>query len=424
MVTKKKFSGWGVLVAAILLSFVPTGLLSNCFSLYMNPICSDLGFSNASWSVIALIASLASAIGSMLVAGWYKKKNMNVWMAICIVVTAGMTALSAFCTQIWQFYIVFGICNIFCAGITQLPISMLITAWFEDKRSVAMSVAFAGSGIGTAIWSPILTKFITASATGWKDAMLFSAAVVLVVMLIADIFLVKRSPAEFGQEPYRQASKKDAGEASEQKKASWVGVSKKIATKSKAWLCEIGVVLFIGALASGITTHVPNYLVDIGWTSEEAALSLSLYSVVSIVAVVGGGILFDKAGLKIGAFVAALFIVIGMVCLILAESIPLIGWGYSIFFALAMCIPRLLPSILCSEVFGTKDYGGLYALQNVFFLLGAAIGSVLTGIISDILGYNVAWVIYAVFGIFSFLCVAGAISGGKKLREKYPNGDE
>ena len=28
----KKFKGWGVLVAAFILSFIPTAIMSNCFS--------------------------------------------------------------------------------------------------------------------------------------------------------------------------------------------------------------------------------------------------------------------------------------------------------------------------------------------------------------------------------------------------------
>ena len=72
---QKKFKGWGVLAAAFLMSFIPTGIMSNCFSLYMAPVCNNLGFSNTSWSMVNLIASFASAIGAMVIAGMYQKKN-------------------------------------------------------------------------------------------------------------------------------------------------------------------------------------------------------------------------------------------------------------------------------------------------------------------------------------------------------------
>ena len=76
----KKFKGWGVLAAAFIMSFIPTGIMSNCFSLYMAPVCENLGFSTTSWSMVNLIASFASAIGAMVIAGMNNKKNMKITM--------------------------------------------------------------------------------------------------------------------------------------------------------------------------------------------------------------------------------------------------------------------------------------------------------------------------------------------------------
>ena len=195
---KKQFKGWGILVAAFIMSFIPTAMLNNSFALYMNPVCADLGFSNSAWSMVNLIASLTSAIGGIVVAGLYQKKNMKLMMCVCAIGTGLCFVLATFCTKIWQMYIVFGVENIFLAGLTQLPISMLVTAWFEAKRSTMMSIAMAGGGLGGFVWSPILSKMIAASSTGWKTAMMFSAAVTIVVMCAVALILVKRSPQEYG----------------------------------------------------------------------------------------------------------------------------------------------------------------------------------------------------------------------------------
>lgn len=86
--------------------------------------------------------------------------------------------------------------------------------------------------------------------------------------------------------------------------------------------------MLIGALASGVTTHVPNYLMSVGWTTQ--------------------------------------------------------GTGY---------------------------------------LIGAAVGSVLTSILQGILGYGITWMIYAGFAILLFCCVTVALSNGNKLRTVYPDGE-
>ena len=422
---KKQFKGWGILVAAFIMSFIPTAVLNNCFALYMNPICTEFGWASSQWSLVNLIASLTSAIGAMVVAGLYQKKNMKIMMVLCTVGTAACFAIAAFCTQLWQFYLVFGIENIFLAGLTQLPISMLVTAWFEAKRSTMMSIAMAGGGLGGLVWSPILSKMIAASQTGWKTAMLFSAVLTLVVMTFTALVLVKRSPQEYGTEAY------GAGTTSEDAAAAaapaWIGVSQATAKKNKAWKACIGVVMLVGALASGVTTHVPNFISEIAKDGGVFAGNvLSIYSLVSIAGMVGGGIVMDKLGIKKTVLVAVGLVAIGLACVAgvgFTGNLTL-AYGYCIFFAAAMCLPKLLPAILFSEVFGVKDYGSIYAKLNLFFLIGAALGSVLTSILAGILGYALTWIVYIVFAVLMYLCVATALKGGAEMREMYPNGDD
>ena len=202
---KKRFSGWSVVAAMFLFSFFATAIYSNCLSLYMHPVCDSLQLSSTTpWSMINLIAAFASAGGAMAIAGLYQGKHFKLFMLLCIAASGALFALASICTAIWQFYIVFCLSNIFLAGLTQLPISVLITAWFEDKRSVAMSIAFCGSGVGTAIWSPVLSKIIASSNVGYKHAFVFSGAVVTVALVIICLLLVKRCPEEYGQEDDKQ----------------------------------------------------------------------------------------------------------------------------------------------------------------------------------------------------------------------------
>ncbi len=420
----KKFKGWGVLVAAFIMSFFPTAILNNCFSLYMNPVCADLGFANSAWSMVNLIASLTSAVGAMIIAGLYQKKNMKLMMIICTVGACACFAVATFATAIWQMYLIFGLENIFLAGLTQLPISMLVTAWFESKRSTMMSIAMAGTGIGGMIWSPVLTRFISASTTGWKTAMLFSAVVVGVVMILTALFLVKRSPQEYSTEPYRTGDGSADAEATAAQ-PSWIGVSKKTATKSGAWKAILGTVLLVGILASGVTTHVPNFATSI--VNDGGILAgnlLSIYSIGSLIGILVAGVLMDKIGIKKTVILSLILQAIGLGCLVAfgMTGNKLLSYGY-LFFALAMFLPKLLPAILLSTVFGVKDYGNIYATANLFFLVGAALGSVLTSILQGIVGYAMSWLIYIVIAVLMFLCVAAALKGGKKLQEQYPDGD-
>ena len=142
--------------------------MSNCFSLFMAPVCADLGFSTTSWSMVSLISSFASAIGAMIIAGMYQKKKYETHHDDRNDRNKSMLGSCNLLYCIWQFYLIFGLSNIFMAGLTQLPISMLVTAWFEDRRATMMSIAYAGGGLGGTVWSPVLTNLFLPELTDGK----------------------------------------------------------------------------------------------------------------------------------------------------------------------------------------------------------------------------------------------------------------
>ena len=311
---------------------------------------------------------------------------------------------------------------------------LYITMVIDKKRAIKdgwripeknmFIMAVLGGGLGGLVWSPILSGMMAKAADGWKDAMMFSAVLTLVVMCATALFLVKRSPAEYGTEAYGAGTVSNDGAAAA---PAWLGVSKQTAKKSSAWKASIGVVMLVGALASGVTTHVPNFITEIAQDGGIfSGTVLSIYSLVSIAGMVGGGVVMDKMGIKKTVLIAVVLVAIGLGC---CAGVGFTGnltlaYGYCIFFAAAMCLPKLLPAILFSEVFGVKDYGSIYANLNLFFLIGAALGSVLTSILMGIMGYALTWIVYIVFAILMYLCVAGALKGGAKLKEEYPNGDD
>lgn len=419
----KNFKGWGVLAATFIMAFFPMAIMSNCFALYMAPVCEDLGFSNTGWSMVNLIASFASAFGAMLFSKIFQKKNMKAVMVIATIGTSLCWLIAVYCTAIWQFYLVFAAANILMAGITQLPISTLVTAWFEDKRATMLAIAYTGSGLGGAVFSPVVSGFIASKADGWKNGMLFTAVTVAVVMILTSLFLVKRSPEEYGTEPYRDASSSDKSEKTEENQAAWAGLSKKEATRSRAWRFVIGVVMSIGILSAGVMTHVPNFVTSVAQDGGSLqGTVLSVYYIVAIVGGIAGGLLLDKFGMRSSVLCASILVILAMGSLF-AYSLTgttFLAYGFSLTFGFAMFLPRVLPAVLVSKVFGTKDYADIYAFSNLFFLVGAALGSVLTSILQGIVGYGITWIIYMFVAIALFLFVSGAIKSSEKFRETYP----
>ncbi|MEG1778758.1 MAG: MFS transporter, partial [Oscillospiraceae bacterium] len=179
--TTKKFSGWSVLVGCACLMFFGNAIIAGTTSLFMAPICQSLSFDVAAYSVILLISSLAAAVSSMILAPYMQKGNMKMIMLACAIIAAVSYAGMGLCTQLWQFYLLFGICNLGYGAITQLPVAMLITAWFDDKRSVAMSIGFVGNSFGTSIWAILFSSIMAKDPMGWTNCYFLGGVIILVV---------------------------------------------------------------------------------------------------------------------------------------------------------------------------------------------------------------------------------------------------
>nr|MDK7249242.1 MFS transporter [Corynebacterium amycolatum] len=62
---------------------------------------------------------------------------------------------------------------------TIIPVSMLVNNWFVKSRGTALSLSFAGLGLGGIIFSQLLTWLI--GDMGWRMAYLVYAIIMLVV---------------------------------------------------------------------------------------------------------------------------------------------------------------------------------------------------------------------------------------------------
>ncbi|ELT97769.1 hypothetical protein CAPTEDRAFT_62745, partial [Capitella teleta] len=93
------------------------------------------------------------------------------------ILSAAAFILSIFAPNIWFMYFSFGILAGLGLGLIYLPAIVIVTFYFEKKRSFATGLAVCGSGIGTFIFAP-LSQFLV-DQFGWKGAVLIEAGILL-----------------------------------------------------------------------------------------------------------------------------------------------------------------------------------------------------------------------------------------------------
>lgn len=323
--------------------------------------------------------------------------------------------------------------NIGFVGMTQMPIALLMTMWFNKNRATYMSIAYAGGGIGGAIWAQVVSRIIATGPEAWRTSFIAMGALAMVAGILIVLFLIKKSPYEIGQTPYegkpgeegkqKELSDKQKAHLAAQAEAnSWQGVTKGVALKSGSfWF--LGLVLFcIGVMAAGVSAHTANYLTqDLGWTTVAAGNVVSIFTLAAVAGTIVGGVLLDRLGPVGGVAFACVTSAIGLVSLLMAGVSTALAFAFACLYGLGQMMPKMVPAILVNSCFGQKDYAAIFSLINFIFLIGAAFGSTIIAIIANAAGYKVAWIVVIVLCVVIFLASSLAIAGGKKLRAKYPN---
>lgn len=418
MKEKVKFSGYAVFAGCLLLMIFPGGLLSYAPGLFMYPICQDLGFTTTEFSITNTVCAAVNAIVSALFVQYLskgKRGTMRIIMIVSGVVTCGGFALMSRCTELWQFYIMSGVWNLGYNMLTFVPVGMLITNWFVKNRALLTGIAYAGSNLGGAIFSTVISQLI--AARGWRDAFVIGGLVCLAAVVIA-VLLIKRSPAEYGQAALG-ANESGADTSAEQK--VWLGVDKKTAMKTPAFYIICIAMFLTGIYAAGITNHVTNFLCTGSWEITAAGTVMTAFTIFGIVGNSGGGAIVGKVGMKRSLVLGITLLLVSIVSLIFASDVKPLAYVWAGFQGVAAFMSVLIPSLIVSSTFGARDYAGIYGFAYAFYLVGCAVSAPAIALIADNAGYRVAWivvaVIIAVLGVMLMRCAAY----GKKLHEQYPD---
>jgi len=165
------------------------------WSVFVAPLEKEFGWKRADTSMIFTIAVFVFAL-SFVLAGRLQDKKGPFWISVTggILVSVGFF-LSAWTTTLtWVFFwfgAIGGIGNGFGYA-TPIPV---MAKWFPDRRGLAVGLAVAGYGGGSAIFGPLAGNWLI-PAYGWR-ATFQVLGVIFFVMTIIGAFLLKNPPTGY-----------------------------------------------------------------------------------------------------------------------------------------------------------------------------------------------------------------------------------
>lgn len=392
--------GCGMLIAGSVTFY--TVVIGNFFV----PASEALGSDYSSISLYSTLVYIGIACGLPFVGNWLPKIP-PIGIAGFAALQSIVVAALSFSTDVMWWWIGGWLIGVGMAFTSIVFISTVLTNWFTEKTGLAIGLAWALASVASAIMSPVTVSLM--EMMDWRTSLLIFAIVGAVLAVPAALFLVSYSPERKGMVPYGYDPSVSGEVVME------TGVPAKRAVKSLAFVL-VALALALTQIVSVINAYFPMYAESVGFAPTVGAFMISVALIFDIVLNPVIGMTIDKFG-AIKAFVAWSCIgILSMLILMVSAGNEIIaylgaGLGDTLYVLLGVGIASV-----ASTVFGTKDYGKIFAYITIFgFAAGSVGGFIIASLYEGTGSFEAVFIFCIVTIIVIMAAVIGAGLSGKKL---------
>ncbi len=403
---------WVILVCCVLTLMFAYSTRIGLAQLFATEILKETGFATSAYFLAGTISSVICIFTGPIAGKLLRGKYMRPTFFICVVGTLVSYACYGFCHSLWQFYLVGALVGIFAMGCGTIPVSVLITNWFEKNRGLMISIAMMGISIGGTVLSPLLSWLIV--EFGWRYAYFILCALSLIVLVPIALFVVRRAPQDVGLEPYGHGEETAVSTKKKNVPASnWNATLKEARKTPILWMFAVGA--FLIYFTACFMGHMSYYLQGVGFDAAAVASYISLYSVVAIIGKLVLGRIFDRFGPKIGILFGCGTFFLFLVGFLFVQGSPMMLYFAAVMYGFGTCTATVAIPIMTTSVFGAKNYSELYGFISAFTMAGSAIGSSAIGFLYDLTGsYRPALTILAILTALTIVIMFVCINMGQK----------
>lgn len=208
LIRHKVFYGWWVTIGCSLVVFgVAGGQFS--FGVFMRPMTDEFDWSRGTLSAAFGVTYLISGLLRPL-AGYLADRYSPKWVALAGVLIMGwMLALISAVQELWQLYVMFAIMSFGVTLGTGPILTKIVSQWFVARRGLTLGLVSGAGSFGAMILVPATSVFLV--LLSWREAYLFLAILLLLVILPIGIMLIRDRPEDKGLAPFGAGDNTSAG---------------------------------------------------------------------------------------------------------------------------------------------------------------------------------------------------------------------
>ena len=395
------FYGWVIVGISITVMILVYGIRQS-FSIFFPSILDEFGWSRGSTALMlslsllfyGLTAPFAGSLGDR----WKPRWVVPIGITFLGLTTAGC----AWASQLWHFYLLFGILMPIGMALSGWPImAPTLANWFAKRRGLAMGLGQIGGGLSFTYG--LFAEFVI-SQLGWRYAYLVLAGILVAALLPLFLFFFYYRPEDKGMKAFgateisvRSELKQKPANPNHPAPHDWT--LKNAMKTPQLWLLMTSNSLYWGMAFYMVLAHQVKFAQDVGYSSIFAASIFALFGVFAVIGQISAAI-SDWIGREKTVTLAVIISIAALAALVSVKdtSQSWLLYGYAICFGYGggLYSPSLVAG--AADIFYGRNFGAIAGLLVTGVGIGGAIGPWLGGYIYDISGsYLRAFILSMVF---------------------------
>lgn len=375
--------GWVVMVGCCLIMFGTMGIMSGgSIGVYMTPAAEALGTTKTAISLYDSIRTLVMALFQSVAAIVFKKYDVRITVALASLLCGGGAIVIGLMNSVAGWYVGAVLNGIGLSFICYMLIPIVINNWFHASMGLAAGIAMSCSGLGGAVFSPIVGALI--KHYSWTTAIMITGAIGGAISILAALLLLRSRPEDKGLLPYGYNPDAKAETATENSK----GLSVSQALRSPFFyiiILSIMLIYFYGSFQ----IHITNYAVSVGFPIELASRVASLMMIGLVVGKILLGFVNDRLGGLATLGAAVILVLAAVFILVTSHGVVTMVFIGAFLVGMSAGSLQLVPPMLIRGSMGNKDYGKLYGYAATVGVLVSAVAAPIYARILDVTGtYN------------------------------------
>ncbi len=391
--SNKSYKHWIIVFLMCCLAASSIGLCTNAIGVFYTPVSQSLKVLKGTFALHATLSTLATALTSLKISKVIKKHSYKKILFIGVILSSGATWLMSYCTSVYSFYIS-GILRGIGVGIYgMVPITVVITNWFDKKHGLAISLALSFSGLSGAIFSPLLSSWII--RYGWKMTYRFMAICIFILVLPALIIPWNIDPQKEDLLPYGYKERKQAVHIQ----------NNKVNLLTISFMCMCLLTLLHTSI-TGISQHLSGIAVSIQLSATLGATLMSLAMIGNISTKLLIGLLSDLFTPVKAVIIMILTNCVSLVLLFIGvtrQETALLYIG-SFMFGSIYSVGAVGIPMLTRYFFGNENYAKTYSVIGFLTNVGSASSLTLIGYLYDFTNsYQIVFIIALFFHLINLI---------------------